>query len=168
MTPRNNQQDDVSSQQQEQEQKQQQPRDDTLLMKMVKQKKWSKALSFLNTPYGYDMASHVDEFGNTLLHVALGYKAPDEFLLKLIDVYPDATTVKGVDDWLPLHVAAMWGCSSAVMDAIIRQYPQALDAVGTSGRTPRHFSARVPHNKESLERTTAEWMSMSRIKRHKS
>jgi hypothetical protein len=102
-----------------------------------------------------------------LLHVALGYKAPDEFLLELIDVYPDATTVKGVDDWLPLHVAAMWGCSSAVMDAIIRQYPQALDAcrdavVGTN--SPTFLGARVPHNKESFERTTAEWMSMSRIK----
>ena len=154
MTPRN---EDIS-----------QSREDNILMKMVKQKKWTKALSFLMTPYGRDIVCNQDEFDNTLLHVALGYKAPDEFLLKLIEVYPEATEVKGVDDWLPLHVAAMWGCSSPVMDAIIRHYPQALDTAGLSGRTPRHFSARFSHNKESLERTTAEWSSMIRAKRQKS
>lgn len=54
------------------------------------------------------MASEQDAFENTLLHLALGYRAPEEFLLKLIEIYPEATSVQGVDYWLPLRVAAMW------------------------------------------------------------
>jgi ankyrin repeat protein len=141
---------------------------ENILMKMVKQKKWSKALSFLITDYGRDIVTHQDEFDNTLLHIALGYQAPEDFLIKLIEIYPEATQVKGVDDWLPLHVAAMWGCNASVMEAIIREYPEALDVAGEKGRTPRHFSKRFAHNTELLERTTEEWLSLTRVKRQKS
>jgi hypothetical protein len=144
------------------------PRQENILMKMVKHKKWRKALSFLTTRYGHEIAAEQDEFGNTLLHVALGYSAPEDFLLKLIEIYSDATRVEGVDDWLPLHMAAMWGCSAPVMNALIRNYPQALDLKGESGRTPRQFSTRFEHNKEALERTTSEWVAMTRVKRQKS
>jgi hypothetical protein len=140
---------------------------ENILMQMVKQKNWSKALSFLMTDYGRDIVTHQDEFNNTLLHIALGYRAPEEFLLKVIELYPEATQIKGVDDWLPLHVAAMWGCSANVMEAIIREYPEALDKAGEKGRTPRHFSERFAHNKELLQRTTAEWLSLTLVKRKK-
>lgn len=144
------------------------PKEDNLLAKLVKQRKWKKAHSFLVTSYGQKMASEQDEFDNTILHVALGYRAPEDFLIKLIDIYPGATQVRGVDDWLPLHVAAMWGCTSNVMNALIRNYPHALDEAGSKGRTPRQFSARFAHNKEALNRTTEEWLNMTRVKRIKS
>jgi hypothetical protein len=144
------------------------PKGDNLLMQLVKQSKWKKAYSFLITPYGHEMARQQDEFDNTVLHVALGYRAPDDFLLKLIEIYPDAATIPGVDDWLCLHVAAMWGCSAQVMEALIRSFPQGLDIEALNSRTPRHYSNRFAHNKELLERPTAEWETMVRNKRQKS
>jgi ankyrin repeat protein len=143
------------------------PKEDNLLAKLVKQRKWKKAQSFLVTLYGRDMASEQDEFENTILHVALGYRAPEEFLLKLIEIYPEATSVRGVDDWLPLHVAAMCGCAAEVIETLIRHYPRALDEKGSKGRTPRQSSARFAYNKEALDRTTAEWEAMTRVKRVK-
>jgi hypothetical protein len=140
---------------------------DHMLMSMVQQQEWKTAEAFLETECSRDMVRYQDEFGNTILQIALGYKAPDEFLLKLIDMHPEATKVAGVDGWFPLHVAAMWGCSSAVMDAIIRHYPEALDITSDNGRTPRQFSNRFAHNKDALERTTAEWLSIIGKKRRK-
>lgn len=101
-----------------------------------------------------------DEYGNTPLHSAIGYKCPDELILKILDANPRACQVHGTDDWLPLHIAAMWGVSPEIMKALIRAYPEGLDDFGqdsSKGRTPRHFSKRFGHNRELLERTTEEW-----------
>lgn len=143
------------------------PEMDHMLMTMVQHQDWKAAEAFLETECSRDMVRYQDEFGNTILQIALGYKAPDEFLLKLIDTHPEATQIAGVDGWFPLHVAAMWGCSSAVMDAVVRHYPEALDITSDNGRTPRQFSNRFAHNKEALERTTAEWLSIIRMKRRR-
>jgi len=104
-----------------------------------------------------------DEHGNTPLHSAIGFKCPDSLLLKLLDANPDACRVNGTDDWLPLHVAAMWGVSTEVMEALILTHPEALDDSGQTsnkGRSPRHFSARFEHNRELLERSTGEWKKL--------
>ena len=139
----------------------------SILLNAMKQQEWTTAESFLETACARDIVGYRDDFGNSLLHTALGFKAPDEFLFKLIVMDPEATQVSGVDGWYPLHVAAMWGCSSAVMDDIIRRYPEALDITSDNGRTPRQFADRFAHNKDALERTTAEWLSIIRIKRRK-
>ena len=102
-----------------------------------------------------------DKYSNLPLHVALGYQAPDDIILAMISQYPEACKVHGTDDWTPLHVAAMWGASIVVVEALIRAYPQALDdrgEDGIKGRTPRHFSARFPHNQALLERSTESWV----------
>ena len=138
-----------------------------ILLNVVKQEEWTTAESFLETACARDIIGYRDDFGNSLLHIALGFKAPDDFLLKLIEMDPEATQVSGVDGWYPLHVAAMWGCSSVVLDALIRHYPEALDISSDNGRTPRQFSDRFAHNKVALERTTVEWLSIIRIKRRK-
>lgn len=101
-----------------------------------------------------------DEFDNTPVHAAIGFKCPDALLLKLLQAYPEACQVHGTDEWLPLHIAAMWGTSSLIMEELILAYPAALDDVGQDsikGKSPRHFSGRFAHNKELLERSTREW-----------
>jgi len=73
---------------------------------------------------------------------------------------PSACQVHGTDDWLPLHIAAMWGASTEIMTALIRTYPDGLDDSGQSnnkGRSPRHFSTRFEHNRVLLERSTIDW-----------
>ena len=132
-------------------------KDDSILLKSIKLQKWDKALKHL------DEAQEADVYGNLPLHAAIGFKAPDDFVLRLLQIYPDATKVHGTDEWLPLHVAAMWGTSSVVMEALIRAHPQALDDGGQDnikGKTPRHYSTRFEHNRKLLERPTDEWMAL--------
>jgi len=138
--------------------------EDNELFRMIKQTDWSQVEAFLSLEKGQQMATQQDVFGSTPLHAALGYKAPDNIILSLLQIYPDASKVHGTgDDWLPLHVAAMWGASSTVTEALIRAFPQALDDPGESGikgRTPRHFSQRFSHNRELLERSTEDWLEL--------
>ena len=135
---------------------------DNELFRAIKLQKWDKTQQLLEGSHGDQLIRDCDTYGNTALHSAIGYKAPDELLLAMIDMYPEATTVHGTEDWTPLHVASMWGCSSRVMTAIIRANPAALDDAGQGGikgRTPRHFSDRFPHNKELLDRPTDAWIA---------
>jgi hypothetical protein len=138
--------------------------EDNELFRCIKCKNWSQTMSLLSTKDGQQMATQQDVYGSTPLHAALGYKAPDSLVVFLLKIFPEATKVHGTgDDWLPLHVAAMWGASSTVMEALIRANPQALDDLGEGGlkgRTPRHFSQRFSHNRELLERSTEDWIAL--------
>jgi hypothetical protein len=152
-------------------------RSDSELLRLIKVKKWEAVQSMLNdnkkkTPDDDEgtttnlpvvLAKVPDVYDNLPLHAAIGYQAPDELILSLLECFPEATQVHGSDDWIPLHIAAMWGVSATVMEALIRAYPQALDDTGEAGikgRTPRHFSRRFPHNTALLERSTADWMQL--------
>lgn len=138
--------------------------EDNELFCAIKKCDWSEAKALLATEEGKVMAKQQDVHSNTPLHAALGYKAPDDFILQLLKSNEGATEVHGTgDEWLPLHVAAMWGSSAEIMEALIRTYPQALDDPGEGGikgRTPRHFSQRFPHNRALLERSTEEWIAI--------
>jgi ankyrin repeat protein len=116
-----------------------------------------------------ELAKEQDEYGNTPLHCAIGFKCPgDELLLQLLRANPDACQVHGTDDWLPLHVASMWGVSRTVMEELILMYPDALEDSGqqtNKGRSPRHFSTRFEHNRDLLERSTETWKQLSRQKK---
>lgn len=132
--------------------------DDNILFQLIKKKQWQKGSVLLPT-----LANSRDRYGNTPLHDALGFQAPTSFIVALLKEYPEACRVHGTDDWLPLHVAAMWGSSPHVVERLIRHYPQALDNVGCGGikgRTPRHVSNNFPANKQLLERPTQEWLDM--------
>jgi len=148
--------------------------DDSPLFQRIKTQNWPAAASLLLTADDDDdddgsaraAARETDRYGNTVLHSAIGFQAPEALLLRLLELHPDATRVHGTDDWLPLHVAAMWGYTSArVMESMIRLHPQALDdkgAPGIKGRTPRHFAARFAEDDERrqmLERSTADWVA---------
>mmetsp|Transcript_21003 Transcript_21003/g.31863 ORF Transcript_21003/g.31863 Transcript_21003/m.31863 type:complete len:155 (-) Transcript_21003:213-677(-) len=136
---------------------------DSLLVKAMKLQKWDEAAKILSSTEGATMTKQVDKYGNLPLHTAIGFKAPDSLVLSILEEYPEAAKQHGTDYWLPLHIAAMWGTSTQVMEALIRAYPEALDDVGEpgiKGRTPRHFNTRFPHNRELLERPTAEWKEL--------
>ena len=110
------------------------------------------------------LVQQMDRYGNTALHTALGYQAPDDVIHRLIGLYPNATTVHGTDDWTPLHVASMYGCSTDVFAALVRANPYALDdrgQGGIKGRTPRHFRHRFPATLQPLlDRSTEEWIAI--------
>jgi hypothetical protein len=134
-------------------------RDDNVLFVAIKKKDWRTASVFID-----HYADSRDCFGNTPLHAALGFKAPDQLLMELIRRNPEACKVHGTDDWLPLHVAAMWGSSSAFMEILIRQYPEALDDCGqggVKGKTPRLYSRMFPANRALLEKSTEEWKALA-------
>eukprot|EP00548_Thalassiothrix_antarctica_P005785 CAMPEP_0194143856 /NCGR_PEP_ID=MMETSP0152-20130528/12964_1 /TAXON_ID=1049557 /ORGANISM="Thalassiothrix antarctica, Strain L6-D1" /LENGTH=155 /DNA_ID=CAMNT_0038843445 /DNA_START=44 /DNA_END=507 /DNA_ORIENTATION=+ len=133
---------------------------DNLLLKKIKLSSWDDVANLLSK--NHIMIKELDKFGNTALHAMIGFKAPEELLLTAIQLHPEATKQHGTDYWLPLHIAAMWGTTTKVMEAIIEQYPEALDDAGDSnsikGRTPRHFSTRFNNkHRELLERSTIEW-----------
>eukprot|EP00544_Gedaniella_sp_CCMP2646_P010215 CAMPEP_0202481756 /NCGR_PEP_ID=MMETSP1361-20130828/1244_1 /ASSEMBLY_ACC=CAM_ASM_000849 /TAXON_ID=210615 /ORGANISM="Staurosira complex sp., Strain CCMP2646" /LENGTH=157 /DNA_ID=CAMNT_0049109345 /DNA_START=124 /DNA_END=597 /DNA_ORIENTATION=+ len=138
--------------------------EDNDLFRAIKNCDWTEAQALLRTEEGKQMANEQDSFSNTPLHAALGYKAPDEFIIDLLNTNKKAITIHATgNEWLPLHVAAMYGSSAKVMELIIRAYPQALDDPGEGGikgRTPRHFSQRFPHNRELLDRSTDEWVAI--------
>ncbi|CAB9501109.1 expressed unknown protein [Seminavis robusta] len=152
-------------------------KDDNALFRSIKVKDWDKVRDLISKSTQQqenmtrtDNASSIandapllrqlDVHENSALHAAIGYQAPDDIVLALINAYPEATAIHGANEWLPLHVAAMWGSSPSIMTALIQQHPEGLDdrgEGGIKGRTPRHFKDRFPHNKELLERSTAEW-----------
>ena len=96
---------------------------DSELFQAIKTQKWHLVEKLLEEePH---LASKEDEFGNLPLHSAIGFKCPDDdLLLKLLAANPKACQVHGTDDWLPIHIAAMWGVSTDVMTALIRTYPE--------------------------------------------
>jgi len=151
---------------------------DTLLMRSIKAKQWHQVrdLLVLATKAGdqqqadgntiRSMLQALDSFDNTALHAAIGYQAADDILFTILHTYPQATQIHGANSWLPLHVAAMYGVSANVMEALIRTFPQGLDDVGEGGikgRSPRHFRDRFAHNQALLSRSTDEWMRIIRM-----
>lgn len=122
---------------------------------------WTAARTIFQTPQQEQLSRMVasrDEFENTPLHIAIGYQAPEDLVIRILCAYPQACQVAATEDmWLPLHVAAMWGCSTRVLEALIRAYPEGLDQQEGKGRTPRFFSTRFPHNRDFLEQSTEDW-----------
>jgi len=137
-------------------------KDDSELFQAIKTMKWPLVETLLQERP--ELAREPDEYGNMPLHSAIGFKCPDLVLLKVLDAHPGACRIHGTDDWLPLHIAAMWGVSTTVMEALILTHPDGLDDSGQStnnkGRSPRHFSTRFQHNQELLERSTEEWKKL--------
>jgi hypothetical protein len=137
--------------------------DDNVLFCAIKISNWEQVQSLLNSTASFRLASECDKYGNTPLHAAIGFQAPDPIVLHLLDLCPAAVKVHGSDDWLPVHLAAMWGASSEVVEHLIRLHPHGLDDQGQDtmkGRPPRHFSGRFPHNSALLERSTDDWVAL--------
>jgi len=136
---------------------------DSKLLKSIKQRDWKKVEAIIDSEEGKELATIRDAFDNVPLHAAIGYQAPDDIILRLLDIYPDGCKVNGTDERLPLHIASMWGSSPRVVEALILAHPHGLDDVGEGGlkgRTPRYFAPNQPHLKDLLERPTEEWIEL--------
>lgn len=136
---------------------------DHALFEAIKGQRWEDLAVMLEKEVHFSLVGRPDGYGNYPLHTAIGFRAPEPILLRLIDLCPHAAREHGTDEWLPLHVAAMWGPSPAVTERLIRLHPEGLDDVGQGGlkgRTPRHFCARHPYNRALLERSTNEWIEL--------
>jgi len=138
--------------------------EDSELLRLIKASKWDRVQDCLKD--AGNQTSLPDVYGNLPLHAALGYRAPDRIILSVLQYHPDATKIHGTDDWLPLHIACMWGASPAVLEALIRSYPQALDDPGQGGlkgRTPRLFATKCSEEAQVLlRRSTEEWLELIR------
>lgn len=89
--------------------------EDNDLFRAIKNCDWTEAQALLRTEEGKQMANEQDAFSNSPLHAALGYKAPDEFIIDLLNTNKKATTIHATgNEWLPLHVAAIYGSSAKV------------------------------------------------------
>ena len=134
-------------------------KNDSSLFEAIKTQNWISVEQLLQEEPNLTTVN--DEFGNLPLHSAIGFKCPDQILRNILVLNPLACKIHGTDDWLPIHIAAMWGVSTEIMTALIRTYPEGLDDSGQTsnnkGRTPRHFSKRFEHNRELLERSTEDW-----------
>eukprot|EP00814_Leptocylindrus_danicus_P004727 CAMPEP_0116012318 /NCGR_PEP_ID=MMETSP0321-20121206/5057_1 /TAXON_ID=163516 /ORGANISM="Leptocylindrus danicus var. danicus, Strain B650" /LENGTH=269 /DNA_ID=CAMNT_0003481649 /DNA_START=29 /DNA_END=839 /DNA_ORIENTATION=- len=108
------------------------------------------------------------------LHMAIYRRAPDNFCDTLIEAYPSAARIKGREGYLPLHWACQVGASLAVVEALIVEYPSALD-VATSpsakrpSMTPRAL-ARANLNlrldvKDAVTQGTSLWVRFSAIEK---
>jgi len=108
------------------------------------------------------------------LHMAIYKRAPETLVIHVIEAYPSAARVKGREGYLPLHWACQMGSSMAIVEALIVEYPNALD-IPTSpnsarpSQTPRAL-ARANLNtpldvKDAITQATSLWIRFSIIEK---
>jgi hypothetical protein len=96
---------------------------------------WETALTvILHSPH---YAKRVNSSaGDSPLHVAILGGAPVEVVTALLEVYPDATTIRNHYNNLPCHYVCYAGISSEGMKMLLRCNPDAADAINSSYGTP--------------------------------
>jgi hypothetical protein len=63
----------------------------------------------------------------------------------LIDAYPAGTRTRDDhEEMLPLHLAAKWGASEAVLLAIMSTHPEGYIFRASSGKTPMDYAQNIP------------------------
>eukprot|EP00567_Pseudictyota_dubia_P012201 CAMPEP_0197438464 /NCGR_PEP_ID=MMETSP1175-20131217/5456_1 /TAXON_ID=1003142 /ORGANISM="Triceratium dubium, Strain CCMP147" /LENGTH=425 /DNA_ID=CAMNT_0042968209 /DNA_START=151 /DNA_END=1428 /DNA_ORIENTATION=+ len=92
-------------------------------------------------------------------------KSPDEIILKVLSLYPEAAKVRGKNRMLPLQLALNHKHSFGVIRALILAYPDALDAriddknvirLETT-RTWIDLQSHPADVKKLIQRSTADW-----------
>jgi hypothetical protein len=74
------------------------------------------------------------------LHLSLNFRNSDHVVLELLRAFPGACKLKAPYGWLPLHIAAYYGASDAVLTALADSYSHAT-FVRTEDRTQAGFDA---------------------------
>jgi ankyrin repeat protein len=77
----------------------------------------------------------------TLLHLALKYDAPDEFIQLIVDKVPSCVFIADSDGDLPLHAAIDYGASLEQITVILNANKAALSTPGEKGYLPHHHEA---------------------------
>ena len=108
------------------------------------------------------------------LHIAIYKRAPDTLIIHLIEAYPSAARVKGREGYLPLHWACQMGSTLAIVEALIIEYPNALDIPTSANavhpsQSPRAL-ARANMNipldvKDAVTQSTSLWVRFSVIEK---
>jgi hypothetical protein len=87
------------------------------------------------------------------LHVAIQRFASTKIILFLLHCFPRAVRESMNIGYLPLHFAALWGCTKKVLEGLLREYPSAMERKSYKknggGNTPLHL---VFHTEENVER----------------
>ena len=115
------------------------------------------------------MLSAPDEFGQLALHVAIQEHAPSDVIVKLIEKYPGAVTVKrDADKLTPLHIAAYRGCTLPVLTALLKEAAGSI-LVQTKGaddrNTPLHLVFH-PDTKSLWEKPEPDFVPMDDVARY--
>lgn len=80
------------------------------------------------------------------LHQACQFAAPADIILTLISILPkSAAQRESTRNEYPLHIAARKGLAVDVIEALVDEFPQALTAQDSNGRTPLHLSCLSGH-----------------------
>lgn len=118
---------------------------------------WDDVEATLATESGRKMT--MDHFKEDLpLHMAVERKAPDNTIMALLNVYPEAAAQVGRLGGTPLHLAAQQKLSPSVIVGLIRACPEALDQKDENGRLASDFVQRNDLSREALCRPTACWI----------
>lgn len=86
-----------------------------------------------------DVLRMTNKYGETPLHVALSCDADTETVELLLHTKEDIDAVKKAEKQhghLPLHLAAIRGCSDGVAVLLLTEYPEAAGVANTAGKTP--------------------------------
>lgn len=136
--------------------------DDSILIENLKLQNWVEVSSILEK--SPDLVRHQDQYGNLPLHTSIGFSAPLNIILRILSLYPQAAAIHGSNEWLPLHIAAMYSTDTEILEQLVRVFPEGLDDEGqggVKGRTPKHFATRWGENgKEILLRSVQEWKDL--------
>jgi hypothetical protein len=98
---------------------------------------WKTALTIiLHSPHYTKRVSFMLDLP---LRVAIRRSAPVEVVTALLEAYPNATTIRDHQNYLPCHYACCYGISSEGMKMLLRCNPDAVDAINIDGETPMHY-----------------------------
>ena len=80
------------------------------------------------------------------LHQACRFSAPSDIVLNILSINPElATRRESTQNEYALHIAARKGLGIDVIEALAGEFPQALTAQDSNGRTPLHLSCLSGH-----------------------
>jgi len=89
-----------------------------------------------------EATQQIDKSGDLPLHQALNFSAPADAVLAILNAWNVAAMLKNQEnDKLPIHYAVVRATDPKVMDALLRVYPQSLDAICVNDKG-RAFTAR--------------------------
>jgi hypothetical protein len=107
------------------------------LIAPLRRQNWETALTVIL--YSSHYAKRVDSIEGSPLIVAICMGAPVEVVTALLEVYPDATTIRNQNNNLPCHFACGYGISSEGMKILLRCNPDAAGEINDCGNTPMQY-----------------------------
>ena len=89
-----------------------------------------------------EATQQMDKSGDLPLHQALNFSAPADAVMAILNAWTVAAMLKNQEtDKLPIHYAVVRATHPKVIDALLRVYPQSLDAICVNDKG-RAFTAR--------------------------